>query len=99
MHAATADVRATVAGASAVSPPDTRDSLVVYGRNGQRCSRCGDTVRVDRAASQRLVYWCAGCQTAHDPDVRRSPSQDRPMDPHPAAEQFTTDLPWRRAAG
>lgn len=99
VHTAAADVRATVAGVAGLVPIDTRESLVVYGRNGQRCGRCGDTVRVDRAARHRLVYWCAGCQTAHDPDAGRPPVHELLMDPHPAAERFTADLPWRRAAG
>lgn len=99
VHTAADAVRAAAAATHAVVPTDTRESLVVYGRNGQRCGRCGDTVRVDRGAQHRLLYWCAGCQTAHDPDARRPRVVDVPMDRHPAAEKFTADLPWRRAAG
>ena len=99
VSSATEAVRATIGAAAATVPTDTRESLLVYGRNGQRCGRCGDTVRVDRGARQRLVYWCAGCQTAHDPEARRPRVREVAMDPHPAAEQFVADLPWRRAAG
>ena len=97
MQRAAAMVRHSVEAASGLAPVDTRESLLVYGRNGQRCDRCGDTVRVDRADSRdRLVYWCPGCQTAHEPP----PAADVPaVDSHPAATQFTADPPWRRAAG
>ena len=91
-------VRGAAASAASSVPADTRELLQVYGRSGQRCDRCGDTVRVDRAERERLIYWCAGCQTGHEPEVQ-GPSDDVPMDPHPAAERFTADLPWRRAAG
>ena len=37
--------------------------LAVYGRNGQRCPRCGDTIEVRRLGEHsRLLYWCPGCQ-------------------------------------
>ncbi|MEO5724572.1 MAG: DNA-formamidopyrimidine glycosylase family protein [Ilumatobacteraceae bacterium] len=76
--------------------PDNRDALMVYGRNGQRCGRCGDTVEVRRIGEHaRLLYWCAGCQTAHDPKLG-DPRRTRSMDPHPAATKFMADLPWRR---
>ncbi|MEO5899298.1 MAG: hypothetical protein ABIR68_04095 [Ilumatobacteraceae bacterium] len=84
---------------SAAPPVDTRDELVVYGRNGQRCGRCGDTIEVYRlGAQQRMLYWCAGCQVAHDPGLVVGPDDDAAlvMDPHPAAARFVADLPWRR---
>jgi endonuclease-8 len=91
-------VRTNVEAASGLAPADTRETLLVYGRNGQRCTRCGDTVRVDRSGPRdRLVYWCPGCQTAHDP--QRAAAARPPLDPSPAAAQFAAELPWRRAAG
>lgn len=52
-----------VAAVAADVPGDTRDALEVYGRNGQRCARCGDTVAVRRLGDhRRLLYWCGGCQ-------------------------------------
>jgi endonuclease-8 len=71
--------------------------LTVYGRNGQGCRRCGDTIEV-RSLGQhaRLLYWCPGCQVHCGPQ-RVTPSVDqRPMDPHPAAVKFLAELPWRR---
>ena len=64
---------------SGLAPVDTRESLLVYGRNGQRCDRCGDTVRVDRADSRDrarlLVPWLPDRRTSQPPaadDCRRS---------------------------
>jgi endonuclease-8 len=75
---------------------DTRTPLVVYGRNGQPCERCGDTIEVRRVSEHaRLLYWCTGCQTRFDPRAVRT-VRERPMDPHPAAEKFVAGLPWRR---
>jgi endonuclease-8 len=82
--------------------------LAVYGRNGQRCPRCGDTVEVRRTGEHaRLLYWCPGCQVDRTsrraaPGSGSSNDDDtRAMDPHPAAQKFLADLPWRRdrAAG
>ena len=74
----------------------TRSNLAVYGRNGQRCRRCGDTIEVRRLGEHaRLLYWCPGCQVHCGP--RRVPApEQRPMDPHPAAAKFLAELPWRR---
>ena len=79
--------------------PFVEHELAVYGRNGQGCERCGDTVTVCRSGDhQRLLYWCAGCQTHRSPIVDTMHHQDdtREMDPHPAAVKFLHDLPWRR---
>ena len=66
------------------------DDLEVYGRNGQGCSRCGDTIEVLRFSSDgRFVYYCPGCQTRLDHRLL----DDTPvMDPHPAAAKFLADL-------
>lgn len=71
--------------------------LAVYGRNGQRCARCGDTVQVRRVGEHaRTLYYCPGCQVRHQPTAA-SPGPAVPvMDPHPAAARFLADLPWRR---
>ena len=77
-------------------PPLTH--LQVYGRNGQQCSRCGDTVEVCRSGEHgRLLYWCSGCQL-HRAPAHHSDDLDetREMDPHPAAARYLHDLPWRR---
>lgn len=82
------------------STADTAESgeLAVYGRNGQRCVRCGDTVQVRRLGEHsRLVYWCPGCQVRHAPQIDNTPeSLAREMDPHPAAAKYLSELPWRR---
>jgi endonuclease-8 len=76
---------------------DQRTSLAVYGRNGQRCPRCGDTIEVRRLGEQaRLLYWCPGCQMHRGPRAAPQPDEQRPMDPHPAAAKFLSELPWRR---
>lgn len=77
--------------------PDERPGLAVYGRNGQRCPRCGDTVEVRRLGEQgRLLYWCPGCQVHRGPRSAAVSADNRPMDPHPAAAKFLAELPWRR---
>jgi len=35
--------------------------LRVYGREGEKCYRCGGTV-VAKATGQRMTYWCPSCQ-------------------------------------
>jgi endonuclease VIII len=81
-----------------ITAPGVKGGLAVYGRNGQRCVRCGATVDCRRMGEHnRLVYWCPGCQTHLDPK-RTSSSDDTPMDPHPAAQRWLADLPWNRDA-
>ncbi len=82
---------------AAVPASAPRNDLAVYGRNGQRCRRCGDTIEVRRLGEQsRLLYWCPGCQLHRGPRVAPTPAEQRPMDPHPAAVKFLSELPWRR---
>ena len=74
--------------------------VAVYGRNGQRCERCGNTIQVKRIGEMnRLLYWCPGCQARGDQRIAPTPPKgvERPMDPHPAAALFLSELPWRRS--
>ena len=81
------------------SPGNHRGSLAVYGRNGQRCHRCAGSIECRRMGEhQRVVYWCPGCQTHLDPRLMRS-RDDTPMDPHPAAQRWLSELPWNRDVG
>lgn len=42
--------------------------FAVYGRNGQACLRCHDTITVSYIGpAEQELYWCRGCQTRHDP--------------------------------
>lgn len=76
---------------------DERLRLAVYGRNGQQCLRCGDTIEVRRVGEHaRLLYWCPGCQVRRGPRPATESADERPMDPHPAATKFLAELPWRR---
>jgi endonuclease-8 len=72
--------------------------LAAYGRNGQPCSRCGDTIHVRRVGDHaRVLYWCPGCQVRHAPCADLTPpGVPREMDPHPAASKYLAELPWRR---
>ena len=75
------------------------NGLSVYGRNGQRCEICGDTIRVKRIGDMhRLLYWCSECQARGDQRIAPTPplGLERVMDPHPAAALFLAELPWRR---
>ncbi|HAP76033.1 MAG TPA: DNA lyase [Acidimicrobiaceae bacterium] len=98
INAATRMLRANLKHSTRVTLPDVPGGLAVYGRNGQRCARCGDTVQVRRLGEHnRLLYWCPGCQVRHAPPVDDTPpSMMREMDPHPAAAKYLAELPWRR---
>lgn len=92
-------LRANLHHTARVTAPSVAGGLAVYGRNGQRCVRCGDTIEVVRTGEHaRLLYWCPGCQVhrAPQPEPAVEADDERPMDPHPAAAKFLADLPWRR---
>lgn len=73
--------------------PET--GLAVYGRCGQACFRCRDTIEATAVGrSGRMLYWCPGCQTRLD----RRPAAPRPMDPHPAAAKYLAALHRRDRA-
>jgi endonuclease-8 len=81
-----------------ITAPGVKGGLAVYGRNGQRCVRCGETVECRRLGEHnRIVYWCPGCQPNVEAPRPRS-ADDTPMDPHPAAQRWLADLPWNRDA-
>jgi endonuclease-8 len=95
---AAAQLRANLHHSARVTAPSAPGGLAVYGRNGQRCIRCGDTVEVIRTGEHaRLLYWCPGCQVHRAPEQAAPPEAEaHEMDPHPAAAKFLADLPWRR---
>ena len=73
--------------------------MAVFGRNGQRCGRCGETIEMQpMGVRHRMLYWCPGCQTRLGPR-RQHRLERRAMDPHPAARMFLADLPWNRDVG
>lgn len=91
-------LRANLQHSARITAPEVPGGLAVYGRNGQRCARCGDTVHLRRVGEHaRLLYWCPGCQVRHEPTAAavEGPAA-REMDPHPAAAKYLADLPWRR---
>jgi endonuclease-8 len=81
--------------------------LAVYGRQGQPCTRCGDLVKVTHhGEAHRVLYWCPGCQIAHEPMLRPNftplgvARSDEFGDTHPAARQFMSEIAaTRRASG
>ncbi len=99
VNTAASMLRANLHRASRVTVPGVKGGLAVYGRNGQPCHRCGESIASRRFGQHnRLLYWCPGCQLHLDPKVVRS-ADDTPMDPHPAASRFLADLPWNRDIG
>jgi len=71
--------------------------LAVYGRNGQRCGRCGQTIECQQLGGrERMLYWCPDCQQYLDSRSRPRSNDDTPMDPHPAAQAYLAGLPWNR---
>lgn len=75
----------------------TPHGLAVYGRVGQACPRCHDTIDARPVGRYgRMLYWCPGCQSRYDHRDATPIAGMREMDPHPAAARFLNDLPWRR---
>lgn len=71
----------------------TAAGLAVYGRIGQGCIRCHETIEAQPVGrSGRMLYWCPGCQVRLD---RRLPAEVRFTDPHPAAVKYLTELHHR----
>jgi endonuclease-8 len=91
-------VRANLTHVEQVALPGVPGGLGVYGRTGQGCFRCADTVRArHRAGPDRILYWCPGCQTRMEPAVPAAVA-DLPTDQHPAAKAFRADdTPWPTA--
>jgi hypothetical protein len=82
------------------------NNLGIYGRQGKSCARCGDVVKVNHhGEANRVLYWCAGCQTIHEPLVRPNFTplyieRDASMgDSHPAAKQFMNEIISLRDVG
>lgn len=96
-------LRANLAHTHRVTASDVRGGLAVYGRQGKKCPRCSDLVRVTHhGEANRVLYWCPGCQTMHTPAVvaPRRLIDDTPTDRHPAARLFAGEdehLPSQRA--
>jgi endonuclease-8 len=95
-------LKANLGSSRRVTAPRTRDGQAVYGRNGQRCPRCGETIHSQpMGVHRRILYWCPGCQLHLDPRNERgdeAAADSTPIDPHPAAQRFLSDLPWNRDA-
>lgn len=99
IHAASRMLRANLQAEYRETTSDVYGGLAVYGRNGQRCARCGDTVEVRRVGEPaRPLYHCPGCQVRHQPEqvVIEPDVEELVMDRHPAAAKYLADLPWRR---
>jgi endonuclease-8 len=96
-------LRANLGGGSRITTPGAKGGgLAVYGRNGQPCGRCGNTVASRRSAERaRVLYWCPGCQLRFDPRGSRLDDTqwaDEPKtDRHPAARMFLADRARSRA--
>ena len=92
---AAAQLRANLDSPVRITAPDVPGGLAVYGRNGQKCPRCGDVVRLARSGGHaRLLYWCPGCQTGCEPYPVRDDSDEIAIatDPHPAGSKFVGDV-------
>jgi endonuclease-8 len=91
-------LRANMQQAERAAATAAKGGLEVYGRNGQRCGRCGETIDCRQTGEQqRVLYWCRGCQQHLDPNQSER-SDETPMDPHPAAQAYLAGLPWNRDA-
>lgn len=98
---AATQLRANLNSPVRVTAPDVPGGLAVYGRNGQKCVRCGDVIRLTKMGEMaRLLYWCPGCQVGCEPYPERDDSDPiaRTIDPHPAGSQFVGDILRSRTA-
>lgn len=98
VNAAATMLRANMQQAERAASVAEKGGLAVYGRNGQRCRRCGETIDCRPLGQHgRMLYWCRGCQQHLDPH-QEVQTDDTPMDPHPAAQAYLAGLPWNRDA-
>lgn len=98
---AAGQLRANLNSPVRVTAPDVPGGLAVYGRNGQKCVRCGDVIRLAKVGEmQRLLYWCPGCQVGCEPypEADGSGTVARLTDSHPAATKFVSDILSQRNA-
>lgn len=98
---AAGQLRANLSSPVRVTAPDVPGGLAVYGRNGQKCVRCGEVIRLAKIGEMaRLLYWCPGCQVGCEPYPQADESGEaaRGMDPHPAASRFVSDILRHRPA-
>ena len=94
-------LQANLERAGRVTQPGMPGGLAVYGRNGQRCTRCRGIIQVARLGThRRLVYWCPDCQTRLDARPAPEPlvDDDTPTDRHPAAVLFLAQARDARAS-
>ena len=79
-------LRANLHHAERITVPGVKDGLAVYGRSGQRCQRCSETIEARRVGEHaRTLYWCPGCQVRLDP--RHVPRRQRSDGPPPGRDQ------------
>lgn len=77
-------------------------SLAVYGRHGKNCDRCNGQVRVTHhGEANRVLYWCADCQTRHagTSSSRYVTEHDTPPGVHPAEFIYLSELERARKSG
>lgn len=99
VNTAASMLRANMQQADRAAATAAKGGLSVYGRNGQRCRRCGETIDCRLLGEQqRILYWCPGCQSHLDPD-QPDRSGEIQIDPHPAAQAYLAGLPWNRDDG
>jgi endonuclease-8 len=88
-------LRANLTGGARVTVPGVPGGLGVYGRTGQGCFRCAESIKARRTGDhQRVLYWCPGCQTRFEPHPA---VDDTPTDQHPAAIAFREEYSTRRS--
>jgi endonuclease-8 len=77
-------------------------ALAVYGRHGKNCDRCNGQVRVTHhGEANRVLYWCADCQTRHagTSSSRYVTEHDTPPGVHPAEFIYLSELEQARKSG
>ena len=96
VNLATRMVRTNVGRTLRSTTTQTPGGLAIYGRIGQGCLRCKDTIEGrPLGRSGQMLYWCPGCQTRLDRQLPQLSSDVPPIDPHPAAAIYLDDLRHR----
>ena len=88
-------LRANLANVEQVAMPGVPGGLGVYGRTGQGCFRCADTVRAARTGGHDRVPLLVPRLPDPPRPGGRAAAADLPTDQHPAAKAFRDDdTPW-----
>lgn len=90
VNTATTMIRSNAGRARRATTTRTDAGLAVYGRVGQGCIRCKESIAArPLGRAGRMLFWCPGCQTRLD---RHLPTEIRTVEPSQAAAEYLNQL-------